>query len=110
MLRPEAEYWVDESERIVERLVAMSESRPTSSLGSSHSASDGAPALIQTPPAPSPLSLDNNSPGMAWKKTVLIPSDDTSYHKKAPFSLLKAFSSPTKLADADWDPSSDIDY
>ncbi|TCD68072.1 Histone-lysine N-methyltransferase set9 [Steccherinum ochraceum] len=100
----------DESERIVERLVAMSQSRPTSSLSSSHSASDGAAALISTPPAPSPLSLDNNSPGMAWKKTVLIPSDDTSYPKKAAFSLLKAFSSPTKLGDADWEPSSDIDF
>lgn len=98
----------DESERIVERLVAMSESRSTSSLGGSESA----PALIQTPPAPSPLSLDN-SPGMAWKKTVLIPSDDTAYLNQSTFNLFKTakgFTSPTKLGDAEWEHgSSDID-
>ncbi|THH29939.1 hypothetical protein EUX98_g4237 [Antrodiella citrinella] len=101
----------NESDRIVERLIAMSESRPTSSLGS-----DSVPVIIQTqtPPAPSPLSIDTDSPGMAWKKTVLIPSDDTSYLNKATFSLFKAFSavtSPSKLDDIDWDPEhpSDVD-
>ncbi|CAL1707732.1 unnamed protein product [Somion occarium] len=99
----------DDSERIVERLVAMSGSRTPSSLGDNHDSRAQSPHL-QSSPSPSP----DYSPGLAWKRTVLLPTDEPCSIPKVvkPPVAIPPFppASPTKLIYAGWDTSSsDLD-
>ncbi|KAK7692940.1 hypothetical protein QCA50_004581 [Cerrena zonata] len=93
-----------DSERIVERLIALPGSSSPSSLGDSRS------PRSQSPRLPSP----DYSPGLAWKRTVLLPTDEPCNIPKAvkPPIAIPPFppASPTKLIYAGWDTSSsDID-
>ncbi|KAI0074375.1 hypothetical protein K474DRAFT_64651 [Panus rudis PR-1116 ss-1] len=87
----------DESERIVERLIAMSGSRPTSSSGGGSRASANG-STRERDPSP------EYSPGLAWKRTVLLPTNEIP---KAP-PVIPPFppAPPTKLIYAGWDTSS----
>ena len=64
----------DDSERLVERLITLPSSSTPSSLGDSQSPRFQSPRL-----APSP----NYSPGLAWKRTVLHPTDEPCYSPKS---------------------------
>lgn len=96
----------DDSERIVERLITLPGSSSPSSRGDSRSPRSQSLRL----PSPSPV----YSPGLAWKRTVLLPTDEPCNIPKAvkPPLAIPPFppASPTKLIYAGWDTSSsDID-
>ncbi|KAJ8488629.1 hypothetical protein ONZ51_g3421 [Trametes cubensis] len=94
----------DDSEQIVERLVAVSDP-PTSS------AAESRPTTANSAPLPSPPS-PQKSPGMAWKQTVLLPMNvpflhSVSAHATATVTLTADISpAPTKLMRAGWDSGS----
>ncbi|KAH9855139.1 hypothetical protein C2E23DRAFT_814621 [Lenzites betulinus] len=89
----------DDSEQIVERLVAVTDPSLSSSLNSR-------PTTASSVPVPSPLS-PQKSPGMAWKQTVLLPMNVPLFHATratATVTLAADISpAPTKLMRAGWD-------
>ncbi|KAI8994041.1 hypothetical protein BD414DRAFT_481210 [Trametes punicea] len=96
----------DDSEQIVERLVAVSD--VPASNAESRPSTARSPAVLSTPPPPSP----QRSPGMAWKQTVLLPMNvpflhTLNGHTTATVTLTADLSpAPTKLMRAGWDSGS----
>ncbi|GBE81328.1 predicted protein [Sparassis crispa] len=86
----------EDSERIVEQIVSEPLTTESRSL-LSHSSS------VSSPPN------QDKSPGMAWKKTVLLPVDIPYLSNPAASFSANLRSSPAKLTLAGWDTSSDTD-
>lgn len=85
----------DESEEFVERLVELSSDHVKQIDGKRAIAAFSSSSHIQSP---------DKSPGMAWKRTVLIPTD------VAIINSADIPSSPTKLVSAGWDTASDTEF
>ncbi|KAI0644749.1 hypothetical protein C8Q79DRAFT_1011763 [Trametes meyenii] len=96
----------DDSEQMVERLVAVPD--PSTSI------SESRPTTASSAPIPSP-SPQQKSPGMAWKQTVLLPMNVPFFHTvgahtTATVTLTADISpAPTKLMTAGWDSGSSDD-